>query len=77
LNKLDSLQIELGILIYIFLGWQYVIAELLGGILLIAIVSLIARITMPKKWIDEARDYVEDNEQDEFDWKKKIRTKQG
>ncbi len=72
-----NLVIELGILIFIFLGWQFVVAEIIGGIFLIIVVSLIARITMPKKWVEEAREYVEDEEQDEFDWREKIRTKEG
>ncbi|SDL94816.1 hypothetical protein SAMN05216244_1323 [Sediminibacillus halophilus] len=72
-----NLVIELGILIYIFLGWQFVVAEIIGGILLIIVVSVLARITMPKKWVQAARERTEDEQQEEFDWKKKIRTKEG
>src|SRR6056297_3436892 len=42
-----NLVIELGILIYIFLGWQYVLAEIIGGLVLIAISSLLIRLFYP------------------------------
>src|SRR6056297_2840302 len=48
-----NLVIELGILIYIFLGWEYVVAEIIGGLLLIAISSLLIRLLYPTKWLDE------------------------
>ncbi|MEQ6391113.1 permease [Bacillaceae bacterium S4-13-58] len=72
-----NLVIELGIMIYIFLGWQYMLAEIIGGILLIIVVTIIARLTLPKKWIEEAREYVKGEETKDFDWKKKIKTKEG
>lgn len=72
-----NLVIELGIMIYIFLGWQYMLAELIGGFLLIIIVSLVARMTFPKQWVDEAREHIEGEHQEDFDWKKKIKTREG
>ncbi len=42
-----NLVIELGILILIFLGWQFLAAEVIGGILLIGISSLLIRLTFP------------------------------
>lgn len=72
-----NLVIELGIMIYIFLGWQYMLAELFGGLLLIVVVSVVARLTLPKKWIEEAREQVEDEKQEDFNWKEKIKTKAG
>jgi len=75
-----NLVIELGILIYIFLGWQFLVAEIIGGLLLIFISSIIIRLTYPKQWIQEAREKVEtdagDMEQD-FDGKKRIKSRDG
>jgi len=65
-----NLVIELGILIYLFLGWQYVVAEIIGGLVLIAISSLLIRWTWPERWLDQAREKVRDeapSEDEEFD----------
>jgi len=74
-----NLVIELGILILIFLGWQFLAAEIVGGIILIAISSLLIRLTYPQQWIDKARKNLEEaaDEDDDFDWKKRIRSRQG
>ena len=75
-----NLVIELGVLILIFLGWQFLAAEIVGGLLLIAISTVLIRLTYPKSWMDAARDKVENDappEEDDFDWKKRIRSRYG
>ncbi|MDX1644926.1 MAG: permease [Thermoanaerobaculia bacterium] len=75
-----NLVIELGVLIFIFLGWQYVVAELVGGLLLIAISSALIRLTYPRAWFEAARDKVEgeaEMDEEEFDWKERIRSAYG
>ncbi|WP_246043160.1 permease [Fodinibius saliphilus] len=75
-----NLVIELGILILIFLGWQYLVAEIIGGLVLIAISSFLIKITYPGKWLEEAREKVEaedDGLEEDFDWKKRIKSKEG
>jgi uncharacterized membrane protein YraQ (UPF0718 family) len=75
-----NLVIELGILILIFLGWQFLAAEIVGGLVLITISSIIIKITYPKKWLDAAREKVEgedDGLTEDFDWKKRITSKKG
>ncbi len=71
-----NLVIELGIIISIFLGWQFVVGEYVGGILLILICWLLIRIINPKKLIEKARKNLEnedDNAMDDSkDWKKQI-----
>ncbi|MHA7128623.1 permease [Algoriphagus namhaensis] len=51
-----NLVIELGIVISIFLGWQFVLAEYLGGILLILFSWLLIELINPKKLIALARE---------------------
>lgn len=51
-----NLVIELGIVIYIFLGWQFVIGEYVGGILLILFSWLMIGLINPKKLIKKARE---------------------
>ncbi|MEZ4801999.1 MAG: permease [Gelidibacter sp.] len=67
-----NLVIELGIIISIFLGWQFVVGEYLGGILLILISWILIRLINPKKLIEKARKNLEsdddtiDRESDSF-----------
>ncbi len=75
-----NLVIELGILILIFLSWQFLAAEIVGGLLLIIISSILIKLTYPKQWLKAARDKVEQEsaeETDDFDWKKRIRSRKG
>ncbi len=75
-----NLVIELGILITIFLGWQYLVAEVIGGLCLVAISTFLIRLTYPDSWMESARKRVEDDGEDisdEFDWKERIQSKEG
>jgi|TARA_R100000479_G_scaffold33554_4_gene14303 hypothetical protein len=71
-----NLVIELGIIISIFLGWQFVVGEYVGGILLILICWVLIRIINPKKLIEKARKNLESEDNDDIDdskdWKKQI-----
>jgi len=71
-----NLVIELGIIISIFLGWQFVVGEYIGGILLILICWVLIRVINPKKLIEKARKNLESEDEDEMDeskdWKKQI-----
>ena len=75
-----NLVIELGLLILIFLGWQFLAAEIIGGLILIAISSVLIKLTYPKRWFKEARERVEDqagDEESDFDWRRRIRSRAG
>jgi hypothetical protein len=75
-----NLVIELGVLIVIFLGWQFMVAEILGGLVLIVISTILMRLTYPESWMRQARDKVEEQAADtdeDFDWKQRIRSRQG
>ncbi len=75
-----NLVIELGILILIFLGWQFLAAEIVGGLILIAISSFLIKLTYPESWLEAARDKVEsegDGLTEDFNWKKRIKSKEG
>ncbi|SCX88295.1 hypothetical protein SAMN05192588_0083 [Nonlabens sp. Hel1_33_55] len=71
-----NLVIELGIIISIFLGWQFVVGEYVGGVLLILISWMLIRIINPKKLIEKARENLNDSDSesddDSRDWKKQI-----
>lgn len=77
-----NLVIELGIVISIFLSWQFVMGEYVGGLLLIMLSWLFVRITSPKKLIKKARERLgsddeDDKEKDTPDWKEQIRSLEG
>jgi len=76
-----NLVIELGIVITVFLSWQFVVGEYAGGILLILFAWLFVRLTRPKSLIEKARDRVEDNqnghEEKPGDWRKKVTSWEG
>lgn len=60
-----NLVIELGFIIAIFLGWQFVVGEYVGGILLILFTGFIVRFTRPKKLIQKARRRIRGGEEGE------------
>lgn len=76
-----NLVIELGIIISIFLGWQFVVGEYIGGVILILVSWLLIRIINPKKLIKKARERVEGEDDDDADptksWKKKMKSETG
>jgi len=70
-----NLVIELGIIISIFLGWQFVVGEYVGGVLLILSSWLLIRIINPKKLIQNARKRLDESSEahmDETSLRKKI-----
>ena len=77
-----NLVIELGIVIAIFLSWQFVVGEYLGGLLLILLSWGVIRLTLPKGLEKQARDIAEGtiSEEDEgrnTNWKKLIQSQKG
>lgn len=73
-----NLVVELGIIISIFLGWQFVVGEYVGGLLLILICWILIRVINPKKLVEKARKNLENEDDgDEIDdsknWKKQIK----
>lgn len=71
-----NLVIELGMVIAIFLGWQFVVGEYVGGIILILITWLLIRITRPRRLEAQARkqqsDHEESNNDGDIGWKQKL-----
>jgi uncharacterized membrane protein YraQ (UPF0718 family) len=76
-----NLVVELGIVIAVFLTWQFVVGEYVGGLLLIGFMWLFVKLTSPSDLIDAARERVaEDGEGDGGetpDWRRLIKTKEG
>src|SRR5947207_5003628 len=50
-----KLVIELGIILYLLLGWEFVAAEFVGGVIMIVILALLFRAYLSPKLVDLAR----------------------
>ena len=76
-----NLVIELGIVISVFLGWQFVVGEYLGGLLLIGLVWLLVRLTARRGFVERARERAQAQEggaeAEPPDWRRLIRTREG
>src|SRR6201985_992797 len=54
-----NLVIELGVVIWILIGWQFTLAEFVGGLLLIAVMSLLLRAFVSRRLEGEAREHAQ------------------
>ena len=77
-----NLVVELGIIIAVFLGWQFVVGEYVGGLLLILITWLLVRLTGAFGLVDKARERAREAEGDSEagevpDWKQLIKSREG
>lgn len=59
-----NLVVELGLMILILLGWEFLVAELLGGVVLIAVMALIVHLTLPESLFDEVRQELNQRDQE-------------
>jgi len=50
-----NLVIELGIILFVILGWQFTAAEYFGGIIMVILIGLIFRLTLTPKLVEMAR----------------------
>jgi len=50
-----NLVIELGLILWQLMGWQFALAEWFGGLVLIAIMTLLVKLTYPKEAVEEGR----------------------
>ena len=59
-----NLVLELGFVLWLFLGWRFVLAEGVGAFVLIGLMWALVRFTMPQKLIEEARQHGEKKEEE-------------
>lgn len=50
-----NLVFELGLVLLILMGWQFVVAEFVGGIVMIVIIAILFRLTLSRRLVEEAR----------------------
>ncbi len=54
-----NLVAELGIVLYLLMGWQFMAGEWIGGVVLVIILSLLVRLTYPERLVEAARRHPE------------------
>jgi uncharacterized membrane protein YraQ (UPF0718 family) len=54
-----NLVIELGIILYVLMGWQFMLAEWVGGLVLVTVMSVLVKATYPKALVIQARAHEE------------------
>src|SRR5213082_1681879 len=54
-----NLVIELGIILVVLMGWQFMAAEFVGGILMVIFIALIFRLTLTPRLVEIARAHAE------------------
>jgi uncharacterized membrane protein YraQ (UPF0718 family) len=57
-----NLVIELGLVMWVLLGWQFVAANFLSGLILIALLVAAFRWIVPDRWFEQGREHVKKNE---------------
>ena len=57
-----NLVVELGIVLWLLIGWQFALAEFVGGAIMIVLLGLVLPRVMPERWIAEARQRLESQE---------------
>ncbi|MDB6003004.1 MAG: rane protein [Rhizobacter sp.] len=50
-----NLVIELGIILVLLIGWQFAVAEYVGGVIMIAVLALLFRLFLRQRLLEEAR----------------------
>src|SRR5712692_6958191 len=50
-----NLVIELGVILVVLMGWQFMAAEFAGGILMVVFLALICRLTLTRSLVERAR----------------------
>ena len=55
-----NLVLELGIILYVLMGWQFMAGEWIGGIVLVTVMSLLLKAVYPARLIEAARQHEEE-----------------
>src|SRR6266705_6258579 len=54
-----NLVIELGVILIVLMGWQFMAAEYLGGILMVILLAVLFRLTLTPRLVEQAKEQAE------------------
>ncbi|HEY8315052.1 MAG TPA: permease [Candidatus Baltobacteraceae bacterium] len=54
-----NLVVELGLILYLLMGWQFAAGEWIGGVVLVAILALLVKATYPRRLVEQARRHLD------------------
>jgi len=57
-----NLVIELGLVMWILLGWQFVLADYVAGLILIVLLAAVFQFIVPESWFEAAREHLQSSE---------------
>lgn len=57
-----NLVVELGLVMWILLGWQFVLADYVAGLVLICLLAATFKYVVPARWFADARDHLQSTE---------------
>src|SRR5271170_3925523 len=57
-----NLVLELGFILWLLLGWTFLLAEVIGAFILIAVMWLLVKLTLPTGLVETARAHIDDEE---------------
>ncbi len=57
-----NLVIELGLVMWILLGWQFVLADYVAGLILIGLLAVMFKYVVPSNWFEVSREYLRSSE---------------
>ncbi len=55
-----NLVIELGIVLWMLMGWRFLLAEVVGSFILVGVMWILASLTLPSHWVDAAREHAQE-----------------
>src|SRR5665213_4492816 len=59
-----NLVFELGIVLWVLIGWQFAAAEFIGGLVMIAIMTILLRLFVSKRLEEQAREHAQEADSD-------------
>ncbi|XAS76481.1 permease [Dermatophilaceae bacterium Sec6.4] len=60
-----NLVLELGIVLWLLIGWQFALAEFVGGAIMIMLLGLVVPRVIPAGWLQQARERLDDSAPDD------------
>jgi uncharacterized membrane protein YraQ (UPF0718 family)/YHS domain-containing protein len=78
-----NLVVELGVVIWVLLGWEFALAELVGGAIMIVLFTLLARVVLRREETDAARERLGDGDLPDADsiqrrpWRERLTSQAG